>query len=208
MVAHISFADPFCPGMSAVLADGAAGQGIPTHQGGTLVVMEGPAFSTRAESNMYRAWGGDIIGMTTLPEAKLAREAEMCYAVMAWVTDYDCWHPDHDDVTVEMVVENLVANVANSRIILRHIMPELAALGPCDCQTALTNAIITDRKRISEVAYRRLHPIAGTHLDLPATWLTPDLIYMDEQDKQDFGMYPVKLSIPFILCIHAKDSRR
>ena len=167
VVAHISFADPFCPGISTIIADGAAGQGIPTHQGGTLVVMEGPAFSTRAESNMYRSWGGDIIGMTTLPEAKLAREAEMCYAVMAWVTDYDCWHPDHDDVTVEMVVENLVANVANSRIILRHIMPELAALGPCDCQTALTNAIITDRRRISEAAYRRLHPIAGTHLDLP-----------------------------------------
>ena len=170
VVAHISFADPFCPGISTIIADGAAGQGIPTHQGGTLVVMEGPAFSTRAESNMYRAWGGDIIGMTTLPEAKLAREAEMCYAVMAWVTDYDCWHPDHDDVTVDMVVENLVANVANSRIILRHIMPMLAALEPCECQTALANAIITDRNRISEAAYRRLHPIAGSHLaPLPTT---------------------------------------
>ena len=165
VVAHISFAEPFCPAVGGILADGGDGQGIPTHRGATLVVMEGPAFSTRAESEMYRAWGGDLIGMTTLPEAKLAREAEMCYAVMAWVTDYDCWHPDHDDVTVEMVIENLGANIANSRIILRHIIPELAALGPCDCQTALTNAVITDRSRISDAAYRRLHPIAGRHLD-------------------------------------------
>ena len=165
VVAHISFAEPFCPAVGGILGDGGDGQGIPTHRGATLVVMEGPAFSTRAESEMYRAWGGDLIGMTTLPEAKLAREAEMCYAVMAWVTDYDCWHPDHDDVTVEMVIENLGANIANSRIILRHIIPELAALGPCDCQTALTNAVITDRSRISEAAYRRLYPIAGRHLD-------------------------------------------
>ena len=106
MVAHISFAEPFCPDMSRVLAEGSEGQGIPTHQGATLVVMEGPAFSTKAESEMYRAWGGDLIGMTALPEAKLAREAEICYATMAWVTDYDCWHPEHDAVTVEMVVEN------------------------------------------------------------------------------------------------------
>ena len=167
VVAHISFADPFCPAVSGILADGGEGQGIPTHAGATLVVMEGPAFSTRAESEMYRAWGGDLIGMTTLPEAKLAREAEMCYAVMAWVTDYDCWHPDHDDVSVDLVIENLVANIANSRIILRHIVPELAALGPCECQTALANAVITDRHRISEAAYRRLYPIAGHHLDPP-----------------------------------------
>ena len=167
VVAHISFAEPFCPVISAILADGGAGQGIPTHRGGTLVVMEGPAFSTKAESEMYRGWGGDLIGMTALPEAKLAREAEICYGTMAWVTDYDCWHPDHDAVTVEMVVENLVANIANSRIILRHIVPELAALGPCECQTALANAIITDRAMIPDAVRRRLYPIAGRHLDPP-----------------------------------------
>ena len=165
VVAHISFADPFCPGVSEVIAQGGEEQGIPTHRGSTMVVMEGPAFSTKAESNMYRAWGGDLIGMTALPEAKLAREAEICYGTMAWVTDFDCWHPDHDAVTVEMVVENLIANVANSRIILRHIMPALAELGPCECQTALANAIITDRAMIPNEVRRRLHPIAGTHLD-------------------------------------------
>ena len=165
VVAHISFAEPFCPQVSRALVEGGKGQGIPTHEGATMVVMEGPAFSTKAESNMYRAWGGDLIGMTALPEAKLAREAEICYATMAWVTDYDCWHPDHDAVTVEMVIENLVANVANSRIILRHIMPTLAALGPCECQTALTNAIITDRDVIPAEVRRRLYPIAGARLD-------------------------------------------
>ncbi|MCY3692294.1 MAG: S-methyl-5'-thioadenosine phosphorylase [Chloroflexi bacterium] len=167
VVAHISFADPFCPEMGQILADGAKGQGIPTHQGATMVVMEGPAFSTKAESEMYRSWGGDLIGMTALPEAKLAREAEICYATMAWVTDYDCWHPDHDAVTVDMVVENLIANVANSRIILRHIMPALAQLGPCECQTALANAIITDRDMIPSEVRRRLQPIAGKRLDPP-----------------------------------------
>ena len=167
IVAHISFAEPFCPGVSTVIAEGGEGQGIPTHQGATLVVMEGPAFSTKAESEMYRTWGGDLIGMTALPEAKLAREAEMCYGTMAWVTDYDCWHPDHDAVSVEMVVENLIANVANSRVILRHIMPALAALGPCECQSALANAIITNRSHISDEARRRLGPIAGAHLDPP-----------------------------------------
>ena len=167
IVAHISFAEPFCPGVRTVIAEGGEGQGIPTHQGATLVVMEGPAFSTKAESEMYRTWGGDLIGMTALPEAKLAREAEMCYGTMAWVTDYDCWHPDHDAVSVEMVVENLIANVANSRVILRHIMPALAALGPCECQSALANAIITNRNHISDEARRRLGPIAGAHLDPP-----------------------------------------
>ena len=165
IVAHISFAEPFCPSVSSIIADGGNGQGIPTHRGATLVVMEGPAFSTKAESEMYRTWGGDLIGMTALPEAKLAREAEMCYGTMAWVTDYDCWHPDHDAVSVEMVVENLIANVANSRVILRHIMPALAALGPCECQSALANAIITNRSHISDEARRRLGPIAGKYLD-------------------------------------------
>ena len=165
VVAHISFADPFCPSVSGVLVKGGREQGIPTHEGATMVVMEGPAFSTKAESEMYRSWGGDLIGMTAIPEAKLAREAEICYGTMAWVTDYDCWHPEHDAVTVDMVVENLIANVANSRIILRHIMPALAGLGPCECQTALANAIITDRSMIPSEVRRRLHPIAGTHLD-------------------------------------------
>ena len=165
VVAHISFAEPFCAGVSKVIAEGGDGQGIPTHSGGTLVVMEGPAFSTKAESEMYRAWGGDLIGMTALPEAKLAREAEMCYGTMAWVTDYDCWHPDHDAVTVDMVVENLIANVANSRIILRHIVPTLAELGECACHSALANAIITNRSHISDEARRRLNPIAGKYLD-------------------------------------------
>ena len=163
-VAHISFADPFCSRVSAVIAAGGATQGVATHRGATMVVMEGPAFSTKAESEMYRAWGADIIGMTALPEAKLAREAEMCYGTMAWVTDYDCWHPDHDAVTVEMVIQNLVANVANSRRIVSNIIPELAALGDCACHRALTNAIITDRSIISAAARRRLALIASQHL--------------------------------------------
>ena len=135
--------------------------------------MEGPAFPPpppppALSRTCTRAWGGDIIGMTALPEAKLGpRSRDLATRPWRGVTDYDCWHPDHDDVTVEMVVENLVANVANSRIILRHIMPELAALGPCDCHTALANAIITDRRMIPSEVRRRLYPIAGEHLDPP-----------------------------------------
>ena len=167
VVAHISFAEPFCPRVSRVLGKGGEEQGIPTHQGATMVVMEGPAFSTKAESEMYRAWGGDLIGMTALPEAKLAREAEICYGTMAWVTDYDCWHPDHDAVTVDMVVENLIANVANSRIILRHIMPALAQLGPCECQTALANAIITNRDMIPDEIRAGSNPSPASALTRP-----------------------------------------
>ncbi len=164
IVAHVGFAEPFCPGASAVIA--AAGQeiGVTTHTGGTMIVMEGPAFSTRAESFMYRSWGAGIIGMTALPEAKLAREAEMCYATMAWITDYDCWHESEETVTVEMVVQNLLHNVAHSKEMLRRVIPRLGPAEDCACNSALKDAIITDPRGISEETKHKLAPIVGDYL--------------------------------------------
>ena len=115
LVVHVSFAEPFCANTGKAIEQAASELEITAHMNGTMVVMEGPAFSTKAESFMYRSWGADIIGMTALPEAKLAREAEMCYSTMAWVTDYDCWHPDNESVTVDMVIQNLMKNVENSK---------------------------------------------------------------------------------------------
>ena len=131
MVVHIGFADPFCPATSKVIQQSAQELGVTVHPQGTMVVMEGPAFSTKAESWMYRSWGADIIGMTALPEAKLAREAEMCYATMAWVTDYDCWHESEETVTVEMVVQNLQKNVATSKELLQRVIPRLGGRRDC-----------------------------------------------------------------------------
>lgn len=164
IVAHVGFAEPFCPQASEVIA--AAGQqvGVNTHMGGTMVVMEGPAFSTRAESHMYRSWGAGIIGMTALPEAKLAREAEMCYATMAWITDYDCWHESEETVTVEMVVQNLLHNVAHSKEMLRLVIPRLGAAESCSCNSALKDAIITDPRGISEETKQKLSPIVGRYI--------------------------------------------
>ncbi|GBC82117.1 S-methyl-5'-thioadenosine phosphorylase [bacterium HR10] len=161
IVAHISFADPVCPVVSDAL-ERAARQiaGLRVHRGGTYVCIEGPAFSTRAESHVYRAWGMDIIGMTNLQEAKLAREAEICYATLALVTDYDCWHPDHDSVTVEMVLEYLNRNTANAKRIVRTAVALLKETdSACRCQSALQHAIQTDRAAIPPETIRRLSAI-------------------------------------------------
>lgn len=164
MVVHVSFAEPFCPAASQSLHHAAQAMDLNVHPGGTMVVMEGPAFSTKAESFMYRSWGADIIGMTALPEAKLAREAEMCYTTMAWVTDYDCWHQGTEPVTVDMVVQNLMKNVATSKELLRTLVPKLDGQRDCPCGTALKDAIITPREGVPEDAKRKLAPLVGHYL--------------------------------------------
>jgi 5'-methylthioadenosine phosphorylase len=164
IVAHIGFAEPFCPAVSGIIQQSARTVGVTVHAGGTMVVMEGPAFSTRAESFMYRSWGADIIGMTALPEAKLAREAEICYATMAWITDYDCWHQAAEVVTVEMVVQNLMKNVATSKEMLRQVIPKLRQELDCTCSSALKDAIITHPQGVSEEMKRKLAPIVGQYI--------------------------------------------
>ncbi|MGB7251736.1 MAG: S-methyl-5'-thioadenosine phosphorylase [Phormidesmis sp.] len=147
IVGHISFGDPVCSNLAVVLADAVESQqleGVTLHRGGTYVCMEGPAFSTKAESNLYRSWDATVIGMTNLPEAKLAREAEMAYATLAMVTDYDCWHPDHDSVTVEMVIGNLLKNAANAQKVIKEVVHRLSSRPPTsEAHTALKYAIIT-----------------------------------------------------------------
>ncbi|MCY7285904.1 MAG: S-methyl-5'-thioadenosine phosphorylase [Cyanobacteria bacterium CAN_BIN43] len=147
IIAHIAFGDPVCPNLAKVLSQAIATLNLPDltlHQGGTYVCMEGPAFSTKAESNLYRSWGATIIGMTNLPEAKLAREAEIAYATLAMVTDYDCWHPDHDNVTVEMVIGNLMKNAVNAQQIIRETVRQLTQNPPTsEAHSALKSAIIT-----------------------------------------------------------------
>src|SRR5438876_90018 len=152
IVVHVTFADPFCSTLSKLLLEAARELGdVKVHEGGTYVCMEGPLFSTRAESNVYRSWGMDIIGMTALPEAKLAREAELCYAVIACATDYDCWHESEESVTVEMVLNNLSANIANAQRILQDVARKIRAdrnTNTCGCPHALATAILTDRGKI------------------------------------------------------------
>ncbi len=144
IVAHVSFAHPVCNALGDVLQDSCKATGINVHRNGTYLCMEGPAFSTVAESNVYRSWGMDIIGMTNLQEAKLAREAEICYATLALVTDYDCWHPGHDAVSVETVIEYLNKNVRNAQLIMREAVSRLAGTErSCKCRSALKNAIFT-----------------------------------------------------------------
>ncbi|MFK8183300.1 MAG: S-methyl-5'-thioadenosine phosphorylase [Phormidesmis sp.] len=147
IVAHISFGDPVCNNLAKVLGDAVESQnleGVDLHRGGTYVCMEGPAFSTKAESNMYRSWDATIIGMTNVPEAKLAREAEIAYATLAMVTDYDCWHPDHDNVTVEMVIGNLMKNAVNAQKVIAEVVKRLNENPPTsDAHSALKYAIIT-----------------------------------------------------------------
>ena len=164
MVVHIAFADPFCAHTSHMVVHAAQDLGVNVHPGGTMVVMEGPAFSTRAESSMYRSWGADLIGMTALAEAKLAREAEMCYATMAWVTDYDCWRQGGETVTVEMIIGNLLKNVAASKDLLRNLIPRLNGPRECPCATALKDAIITPQDRVPAALKRKLAPITGRYL--------------------------------------------
>ena len=164
MVVHIAFADPFCAHTSHMVVHAAQDLGVNVHPGGTMVVMEGPAFSTRAESFMYRSWGADLIGMTALPEAKLAREAEMCYVTMAWVTDYDCWRQGGETVTVEMIIGNLLNNVAASKDLLRNLIPRLNGPRECPCATALKDSIITPQDRVPAELKRKLAPITGRYL--------------------------------------------
>ncbi len=137
LVAHISFADPICGELSEVVHRSAQQIGISSKAGGTYLCMEGPAFSTRAESNVYRSWGMDVIGMTNLQEAKLAREAEICYVTIAMVTDYDCWHEEHDAVSVDQIIENLTKNAANACKLVRHVVGELPAARGCKCGVGL-----------------------------------------------------------------------
>jgi len=170
VVAHVTFADPVCPVARAALREAARGAGATVHDGGTYLCMEGPAFSTRAESRLYRSWGVDVIGMTNLQEAKLAREAEMCYATLALVTDYDCWHEDEDDVSVEALLGNLRANADLAAAALREAVATLARNGDggCGCGQALRYAIITPREAIPPEARRRLAAILDRHLEDPA----------------------------------------
>ena len=167
IVAHVSLADPVCPQLADVLAE-AGGEipGIEIHKGGTYVCMEGPAFSTRAESNVYRSWGADVIGMTNLQEAKLAREAEICYATIALVTDYDCWHESHESVTVDMVLDNLNKNTESARQLIRAAIRRLSGeKRVCGCGQALRYAIITQPEEISDAAKQRLSEIVGKYIE-------------------------------------------
>lgn len=156
VVAHVMFGDPVCNDLRAVLRDAARETGVTVHDGGTYLCMEGPAFSTRAESMLYRSWGAHVIGMTNLQEAKLAREAELGYATLAMSTDFDCWHEGHDDVTVEAILEVMAKNVNNAREAVRIAAPRVAALGVRPCHSALENAILTRPEAIPDAARLRL----------------------------------------------------
>jgi len=156
LVAHISFADPVCPQLAAVAAAACRAVEVKCTQGGTYLCMEGPAFSTKAESNVYRGWGMDVIGMTNLTEAKLAREAEICYVTIAMVTDYDCWHPQHDAVTVNEIIANLLKNAENACKVVAHAVAQMPAARACKCGSALSHAIITDRTLVPETTRRKL----------------------------------------------------
>ncbi|MCS6807154.1 MAG: S-methyl-5'-thioadenosine phosphorylase [Acidobacteriota bacterium] len=165
LVAHITFADPVCPVLGDVLQAAASEiNGLKVHRGGTYLCMEGPAFSTKAESHVYRSWGMDVIGMTNLQEAKLAREAEICYSTMALVTDYDCWHPEHDSVTVEMVINYLNQNTANAQQLIRNAVRRLNdPQPPCKCQSSLKHAILTQRDKIPRETIEKLWAIVGKY---------------------------------------------
>lgn len=164
IVAHVGFAEPFCPALSEVLARSAREQKASVHLGGTYIVMEGPQFSTRAESQLYRSWGASVVGMTALPEAKLAREAEICYATLALVTDYDVWRLSEEQVSVELVIANLVQNTETSRKIIVDVVTKLPRKRDCACESALKDAIITDRDHIPQEAKERLAPLVGRYL--------------------------------------------
>lgn len=164
VVAHAGFADPVCGQLSATLLAAARDAGATVHQGGTYVCMEGPAFSTRAESFMYRGLGASVIGMTNLTEAKLAREAEICYGIIALSTDYDCWHDSHEDVSVEAIIEIIKSNVVMAKNIIRHAVAGIAADRSCPCSSAMQYAVITDKKTIPEKTVADLDIIVGKYL--------------------------------------------
>ncbi len=164
IAAHIAFAHPICGTLAAIAADAADSVGARVHRGGTYVNMEGPQFSTLAESNLYRSWGMDVIGMTNLQEAKLAREAEICYTTLALVTDYDCWHPDHDSVTVDLIVANLVQNAVTARKTIVRAVSRIEGPRTCACKDALATAIITRPEHIPASVKRELEPIIGRYM--------------------------------------------
>jgi len=164
LVAHVGFAHPVCGMLGDVAYDACTSVGATVHKGGTYVCMEGPQFSTLAESKLYRAWGMDIIGMTNLQEAKLAREAEICYATIALVTDYDCWHPSHDSVTVEMIVQNLMANAKTAQLAIAEAVGRMSGPRTCACKDALATAIITRPEHVPAQTKRELQPIIGKYV--------------------------------------------
>jgi len=163
LVAHISFSDPVCPQLSEVVYAACIGEGVSARRGGIYLCMEGPAFSTKAESNLYRSWGMDVIGMTNLQEAKLAREAEICYVTAAMVTDYDCWHPHHDAVTVSEIIDHLVKNAANAAKVVARAVAQMPAGRNCRCGSALAHAIITDRRLVPEATRKKLELLVGKY---------------------------------------------
>jgi 5'-methylthioadenosine phosphorylase len=164
IVAHIAFADPICPQLAQVAEAACRQAGLTCKRGGTYVCMEGPQFSTKAESNVYRSWGMDVIGMTNLQEAKLAREAEICYVTVAMVTDYDCWHPHHDSVTVEQIVAVLLKNAENACTVVRNTVATMPTARTCKCGAALAHAIQTERSKIPASTQRKLKFILGKYL--------------------------------------------
>jgi len=166
LVAHAAFAHPFCSELRAVLARACSEAAVTHHSGGTYVCIEGPHFSTRAESELYRSWGMDVVGMTNLQEAKLAREAEICYVTLALVTDYDCWHPQHDSVSVEQVMANLSQNAASAKRVLRAAVGALGsgAARACECARALEHALVTPARLVPDRVKRELAPIIGKYI--------------------------------------------
>jgi len=164
LVAHISFSHPICPQLSDVVYAACQAQEVTAKKGGTYLCMEGPAFSTLAESNVYRSWGMDVIGMTNLQEAKLAREAEICYVTVAMVTDYDCWHPDHDAVTVTDIIANLTKNAENAAKVVKATVAAMPADRTCKCGSALSHAILTDRTKVPDATKKKLELLVGKYL--------------------------------------------
>jgi 5'-methylthioadenosine phosphorylase len=163
LVVHVAFAHPICGDLSATVADSAAAVGATVHRGGTYINIEGPQFSTLAESKLYRSWGMDVIGMTNLQEAKLAREAEICYATLALVTDYDCWHPNHDSVTAELIIANLMQNAATAQQAIAEAVSRIGAR-TCACKDTLATSIVTRPELVPEATKRELAPIIGKYM--------------------------------------------
>jgi 5'-methylthioadenosine phosphorylase len=167
VVAHVGMADPVCPQLATALEKAARQGGATVHRGGTYICIEGPQFSTKAESRVYRSWGVDVIGMTNMPEAKLAREAELCYATLALVTDYDVWHESHAAVSVETVIRTLMQNVATAKEVLRRLIPSVGPPRACACPSLLENAVITNPRAFSPSTRRRLDLLIGRYFPRP-----------------------------------------
>ena len=169
LVAHVAFAHPFCGALSGVMDAACGAAAVTRHRGGSYVCIEGPMFSTRAESELYRSWGMDVIGMTNLQEAKLAREAEICYVTLAMVTDYDCWHPDHESVTADQIIQTLVKNAAAAKAVLREALKRLPRdARSCECATALRSSLVTAPELVPDTLKRELAPIIGKYMPTEA----------------------------------------